>query len=241
MKNLLKPANINNTNNTNNTNDTNNLINNTTQCWSDRPSNVVNLTSSIPVDRTSSSETSSQEKELLDSKSQVKRTRKLPAEWRGVKLDLFINGRNKNTQPQMKLNIGVIRKIDGAQIELQASLNSSFDDSVRRGVDKTKWNTESHWIRVKQHRKELGYLVDDLRASKIGKKTKGGGTEWVAFVYRADQTWCVDILREGQIYHFELTDPLTEKQTQQGNFAATGYFGERKQPQLIDPRKEWGI
>ncbi len=241
MKHLLKekPANINNTNNTNNTNDTNNFINDTTLNWSFRPSNEqANETSSLPLEI---SQEIDSESHLEERKSERGERKNLPPEWRGVKLDLFCNGKNKDGSDQLKLNIGVLRKLDGAQIELQAVLNSAFDDSVRRGVEKTDWNTAAHWIKVKQHRKELSYLIEDLRASKIGKKSKGGGTDWVAFVYLAEHTWCVDIVRECQIYHFELTGKLSEKQIAQGNTIATGYFGQRKQATLINPRKEWGI
>ena len=229
MKNLLKiPANINNTNNNNDTNDTNNNTNNTTLCQIGNDGG--NKTASISLGKP-------KEKNLV---SQSRGVRKLPAEWRGVKLDRFCNGTNKDGSAQLKLNVGVLRLLDGSQVPLQASLNSSFDDAVRRGVDKVEYNTDSHWIRVKQHHKELKYLIDDVRASKIGKKSKHGGTTWVAFVYCVDTTWCVDIVREAQIYHFELTKKLSTAQLEQGNMIATGYFGERKQ-KLIDPKKEWGI
>ena len=235
--NLLKqfggnlPANINNTNNTNNTNDinnTNNKINNTTLCH--LGNERVNETSSFPLGKPKEE----------DNVSHLEGVRKLPAEWRGVKLDLFCNGVNLDGSAQMKLNVGVLRHSDGAQIALQASLNSAFDDAVRRGVDKTQWNSDSHWISVKKHRKELQQFVQDVRISKIGKKSKHGGTTWVAFVYCIDCDWCVDIVRDAEIYHFTLNQKLSAKQLAQGNMIATGYFGERKQT-LIDPKKEWGI
>ena len=233
MKNLLKqPANINNNNNNNDINNNNNLINNTTLNWSCRLSDEGD-------NETSSSSLGKPSKENIV--SQREGVRKLPPEWRGIKLDLFCNGNNKDGSAMLKLNISVLRKIDGAQHELQAVLNSKFDDAVRRGVDKVAWNTDGHWISVKQHKKELEYLLPDVRISKIGKKSKGGGTEWVAFVYSADSSWCVDIIRESQVYHFVLDQPLSEKQQAQGNTIATGYFGHRKQAQLINPRKEWGI
>jgi len=233
---LEKPANINNTNNTNNTN---NKLTTTTLVWSQDQSKEQNNLTSSPLGKPS------QEQELLDSSQEkvVQRMpatpKRMPAPWRGVKLDLFNNGINKDGSAMMKLNIGVIKKIDGSQVALQASLNSSWDDSVRRGVDKNDFNTDSHWIKAKQHRKELEYLYS-IRASKIGLKQKGGGTEMVAFVFQDhSDTWCVDILHESQIYSFKLTDPLSENQIKQGKMIATVYDGVKKVKLLT--AKELGI
>ena len=230
---LEKPANINNTNNTNNTNDTNNKLTTTTLVWSKDQSKEKDKLTSSPLGKPI------EEQEPLDSSCQDLGVKKMPGEWRGVKLDLFNNGINKDGSAMMKLNIGVIRKIDGAQVPLQASLNSSWDDSVRRSVDKNDWNNLPHWIRAKQHRKELEYLYN-IRASKIGLKQKSGGTEMVAFVFQdRANIWCVDILREGQIYSFELKDTLSENQIAQGKIIATVYAGTKK-TRLITA-KELGI
>jgi len=227
---LKKPANFNNNNNNNNNNDNNNKITTNTLGWSrDQDKEKMNLTSS-------SLESLREEKSV----GQKKVTEKLPPEWKGIKLDLFCNGYNRDGSLKLKMNVSILRRLDGARFELQASLNSSWDDGVRRGVDKTAWNTESHWIRVKQHRKEL-QLLYDIRASKIGKKTKGGGTEWVAFVYQDfDKLWCADIVRESQTLQFKLNTNFSAAQIAQGNMIGTGYFGDRSQG-LINPRKEWGI
>jgi len=223
---LKKPANINNTNNNNNTNDTNNKLTTTTLSWSrDQDKEKMNLTSS-------SFESLREEKSV----GQKRITEKLPPEWKGIKLDLFCNGYNRDGTPKLKLNCGVIRRLDGTQVPLQASLNSSWDDGVRRGVDKIAWNTEPHWIRVKQHRKELQYLYD-IRASKIGLKQKSGGTEMVVFVYRVEDQWCADIIREGQTHHIPLDNPLSPHAHR--NQIATGYAGDRRRA-LIKPQ-ELGI
>lgn len=223
---LKKPANINNTNNNNNTNDTNNKLTTTTLIWSKDTGKEEEVV-------TPSSLGSLREEKDFSQKKVVKR---LPPEWRGVKCDLYCNGYNKDGTLKMKLNIGVIRHIDGAQVALQASLNSSWDDSVRRGVDKTAWNTDPHWIRAKQHRKELEYIYD-IRASKIGLKQKHGGTEMVAFLYQHGPVWHVDILRAGEIYTVPLADPLSANAHQ--NHVATGYAGARSRT-LIKP-EELGI
>lgn len=231
---LKKPANINNTNNYNNSNDTKDKLTTTIHCQESNAEEVESLASpSLGRLRL--------EKESLDSKSRKKVAVKLPPEWRGIKLDLYCNGTNKNGTASLRLNLGVIRSLDGDRIPLMAALNSSWDDGVRRGVDKEAWSSDSHWIRAKQHRKELNYLYDDIRTSKIGKKTKQGGTNWVAYVYAdLDTSWCVDILRDAQVYTFKLTDQMSLAQQEQGNMIATGYFGIKKKA-LIDPKKEWGI
>lgn len=234
LQELKKPANINNTNNYNNTNDTKDELTTTIHCQESNEEEVeVVAAPSLGRLRL--------EKESLDSKAKKKVALKLPAEWRGVKLDLYCNGTNKNGTASLRLNLGVIRSLDGEQIPLMALLNSSWDDGVRRGVDTEEWNTHSHWIRAKQHRKELNYIYKDVRISKIGKRAKQGGTKWVAYVYKDHaKTWCVDILREAQIYSFSLTEQMSQAQLEQGNMIATGYFGIKKQA-LIDPKKEWGI
>jgi len=226
-----RPANINNTNNTNNTNDTNNkLTTNTVHLTSD----PIELTSNFSLGRETKKE------ESLDSSVKRKSHSELPPEWRGIKLDLYCNGSNKDGSMMLKLNVGVIRHLDGEQIPLQASLNSSWDNSVRRGVDPVEWASDPHWIRAKQHRKELEYRYKDvLRTSKIGKKAKQGGTNWVAYVYQTGVDWHVDVLRETKLYHFTLGDKMSQKQ-QNSNMIATGYFGV-KRVALIDPKKEWGI
>lgn len=218
------PANINNTNNNNNTNNTNDNINNTTLCL--ESNEIGNETASLPLGKPI-------EEDIVSQKKVVKR---LPPAWKGVKCDLYVNGENKDGSPSMKINIGVIRRIDGAQVALQASLNSTWDDGVRRGVDKNDWMNSRHWIRVKQHRKELEYLYD-IRASKIGLKQKSGGTEMVAFVYCIDTTWYTDIVREGEIYTVKLDNELSINA--HANQIATGYAGERGKG-LIKP-KELGI
>ncbi len=218
---LEKSANINITNNNNNNNDTNNKITTTTLCHKSNARSKT--TSSRSLGR--------------ESKSKEKVTLKLPQMWRGVKLDLFCNGKNKDGSDMMKLNVGVIRHDNGEIVPLQASLNSSWDSGVRRSVDTREWRESNHWIKMKMHKRELEYVYN-IRASKIGLKQKKGGTEMVAFVYKHQDTWCVDIGRDGVIYNFELTDEVNEKQST-GNMIATAYAGARA-TRLIKPQ-ELGI
>lgn len=234
LQELKKPANINNTNNNNDTNDTKDELTTTIHCLRSN-GKEVEVMASPSLGRLRLGE------ESLDSKPKRKVARKLPPEWRGIKLDLYCNGTNKDGSSSLRLNLGIIRSLDGQQIPLMALLNSSWDDGVRRGVDIEQWNTNSHWIRARQHRKELNYIYQDVRTSKIGKRAKQGGTNWVAYVYKnLEDIWCVDILRDAQIYTFDLTDQMSQAQLEQGKMIATGYHGIKKQA-LIDPKKEWGI
>jgi hypothetical protein len=176
-----------------------------------------------------------------DAMAFVKRSsiKKLPAAWRGVKLDLFQNGQNKDSTLSLKLNISVLEKNAGKQIQLMAALNSKFDSSVQRGVEPDDWKNNPHWICVRQLRKELTSLYNDVRISKVGLKNKGGGTEMVVFVYK-DRTdaWCVDYVREAQVYQFDLIDPLTDAQ-KASKIIASGFHG-NKTRKLITA-KELGI
>lgn len=168
-----------------------------------------------------------------------KKTRKLPAAWRGIKLDLFHNGANKDGSMNLKLNVSILEKKTGQQIQLMAALNSKFDSAVQRGVDPEDWQQMPHWQLIRQLRRELESLYTDVRISKVGLKNKGGGTEMVVFVYQDRAgVWCCDYVREAQVYQFDLTDALTEQQTGK-NIIATGFHGARTR-RLITA-KELGI
>jgi len=228
---LEKPANINNTNYYNNTNNTNNILTTSKIASFQEPSNQSRSLTSSPL--------GSLREEESDLSLRKKKTRKIPALWKGVKLDLFCNGKNRDGSASYKLNICVYDKLSGKQIQLMAALNSKFDSSVQRGVDKQDWRESSHWIKVKQTRKELNMIYEDVRGSKVGLKHNGGGTSNVVFVYQ-DRTgvWCVDFIREGEIYQFDLCDDINEKQTR-ANIIASGYHGSRMKKLLTN--KELGI
>jgi hypothetical protein len=50
----------------------------------------------------------------------------IPRNWKGLKLDLFLNGYNKRDQPQFKLTLGII-KLDGTTQPLRVNFNSPKD------------------------------------------------------------------------------------------------------------------
>jgi hypothetical protein len=79
---------------------------------------------------------------------------------------------------------------------------------------------------------------DPVRASKLGLKNNGGGTELCLFLYYNAQTWCVDIIREGVVYNLDLTDSVNELQ-KRGNIIASGYHGTRLKKLLT--AKDLGI
>lgn len=229
---LEKPANINNTNNYNNTNNTNNILTTSKIASFQEASNQKGSMTASPLE-------SLREEDSSLSFVKKKVTRKLPAPWKGVKLDLFCNGERKDGSPSYKLNICVYDKLSGKQQHLMAALNSDFDSGVRRGVESQDWRAQGHWITVKQTRKHLNMIYEDVRASKVGLKYNGGGTEHVVFVYQ-DRTgvWCVDYVRDGVIYQFDLCDDLNQKQ-QQANIIASGYHGSKMKRLLTS--KDLGI
>jgi hypothetical protein len=165
--------------------------------------------------------------------------KKLPAAWRGVKFDLFRNGLNKSGTDTLKLNISIIENTNGRCVPLMAALNSDFDSAVRRGVDAELWSDSAHWRAVRQLRRQLQEIYVDVRASKVSLKNKAGGTEMVVFVYKdRANVWCVDYVREGEIYQFDLTDAVTEAQAEK-KIIATGYHGLKKQKLIT--AKELGV
>ena len=226
-----KSANINNNNYNNNTNNNNNKITTSMIASLQEDSNLEEVV-------TASSLGSLREEESSSSLVKEKVTRKLPPTWRGIKLDLFRNGLNKDGTEMLKMNVTVIDKLNGSKIQLMAALNSSFDSSIRRGVEKPNWREESHWIRVRQHYKELKMRFDNIRTSKLGLKNKGRGTEITVFLYVNAGVWCVDLIREGEVYYLDLTDSVNELQ-KKGNIIASGYHGSKMQKLLT--AKDLGI
>jgi hypothetical protein len=234
---LEKPANINNINYITNITDITDLT--TSHIALDSNSNQQSLAS--PPSGLASLPASPPSSPCSDAVAFAKRksTRKLPATWRGVKLDLFGNGVNKDGSLNLKLNISVLEKETGRQVPLMAALNSEFDSAVQRGVDTQEWKSSNHWRVVRQLRKELLSLYTDVRISKVGLKNKGGGTEMVVFVYQ-DRTgvWCCDYVREGEVFQFDLTDLLTPAQEKK-KIIATGFHG--AQVKRLLTAKELGI
>lgn len=169
----------------------------------------------------------SKEVELLDSSSHMREAESKPGAYRGVKYDLYKRGYLKNGRAKLQLNVGLIRSIDGQRLNLKAVLNQEWSSGfMSKGVN--DWQTNPHWIKCKQHYKELTYVYDDVRVSKCIEPNRGGTWDLVVFVFQdSSGTWRVDLLRESQIHTVYLTDKPTEKQTET-NVIATRYFGQTK-------------
>ncbi len=137
----------------------------------------------------------------------------LPANWRGVKLDLFAN-------PGHTLKITII-KHDGSRFACTANLNSPRTH-VFRGRDQGQ-GTKHHWRLVE-------YLMElrddfDYKISKVGKPRKGGTIkDFVAMIYFSKGYWHTDLVFEHRIWSFKL-DKERSQAFQDKNGIATGYQG----------------
>jgi hypothetical protein len=137
----------------------------------------------------------------------------LPANWRGVKLDLFAN-------PGHTLKITIIRH-DGTRFACSANLNSPRS-YVFRGKESGQ-GTKSHW-RLVEH---LMALRDDYdyKISKVGKPRKAGTiNDFVAMIYMTEEIWRVDLVYEHKIWSFKL-DKETTPAFRNKNGIASGYHG----------------
>jgi hypothetical protein len=169
----------------------------------------------------------SQEKEFLDSNSQGGVVESKPAAWRGVKYDLYMRGYLKSGKANLQLNIAPIRSIDGQRIHLKAVLNQIWEKGfMSKGVD--DWLTNPHWIKVKQHYKDLTSIYKDVRVSKCIEPNRAGTWDLTVFVFKdhTDQ-WRVDLVAEGQVYSTYLNGEISELQGKT-NVIATKYFGQIK-------------
>ena len=137
----------------------------------------------------------------------------LPANWRGVKLDLFAN-------PKHTLKITIIRH-DGTRFACSSQLNSPRTH-VFRGRDQGQ-GTKQHWQLVE-------YLMElrddyDYKISKVSHLRKNGTLkDFVAMIYFTENTWNVDLIFECKIWSFRL-DGEKSQAFRDKNGIATGYLG----------------
>lgn len=206
MKNLLRkeiPTNINNTNYYNNYN---NLTtnNNTNHCWSleDQNNGCVNETASLSLGR-----------DQKDNVSHSEGVKKLPAAWKWAKWDLFQNGLTKSGMPSLKLKLNFENKRTAKKYTYASALNTLWESGrMAYGVDKVKWKEDYHWKMVKKHYHSIKNLYSDVRASKLVEPYKGAPTEVAVFVYQDNNTWCVDMILNGDVYFYTLDGSLNEAQ-----------------------------
>lgn len=135
---------------------------------------------------------------------------KLPAPWRGVKLDLFAN-------PAHTLKINIIRQ-DGTSFACSSQMNSPRTH-VFRGRDQGQ-GTQRHWHLVE-------YLMElrddyDYRISKVSRPRKGGTiNDFVAMIYHTDGVWHADLVYKHKIWSFRLDKPSSQAFRDKNGIATT--------------------
>jgi hypothetical protein len=151
----------------------------------------------------------------------------LPKGWRGLKLDLFNNGRGKNNQDLLKLKLGIIKQ-DGTAQSFIASFGSP-NEYVWRTITEEQLQ-EPQWKACQKLMDGLDSNDIPYNVSKCSKQNKGGSIPLVAFLFA---NYEVVILRDGVSWSFCLDQEPTDKQ-RQGKIIATKFIGQsaRSMPTL---------
>lgn len=161
----------------------------------------------------------------------------LPANWRGVKLDLFQNGVSPTGKPKLKIKASIIVDSQKESIAVVAALNSPIRH-MYRGSDSQ--GDPQHWITVKTFQKNLKKQgVKDYRASKFYLTGKQNTLENLCCFVWFEQGWNAAIIRDGIVYEFLLEDAVSEA-FQKANGIATAYYGHGKQTKWVS-LKDLGI
>lgn len=141
---------------------------------------------------------------------------KLPAPWRGVKIDLFRN-------PRLKLKFSIIRQ-DNSKFECLAGMNSKPTQVFRKRseMDSTPefWNTVERVLELRKQ--EMNF-----RISKITKARKAGVINNMAVALYQRDAWCVELIYGDLVYSFQLTGEITER-FRSVNGIATVYMGQHQ-------------
>jgi len=138
---------------------------------------------------------------------------KLPAPWRGVKIDLFQN-------PRLKLKFSIIRQ-DNSKFECLAGMNSKRTQVFRKRNEID--STDAFWHTVEQLL-ELRKLEPNFRISKITKARKAGVLNNIAVVMYRNTRWCVELIYHDQVYQFQLNNNITDA-FRNANSIASVYVG----------------
>lgn len=139
---------------------------------------------------------------------------KLPAPWRGVKIDLFRN-------PRLKMKFSIIRQ-DNSKFECLAGMNSKPSQVFRQRSEMN--STPQFWHTVEQVL-TLRKQESNFRISKITKARKAGVLNNMAVALYRDVVWCVELIYDDVVYQFRLTDDITER-FRSANGIATCYVGQ---------------
>lgn len=248
---LKKSANINNINNNNNTTTINNEqlnhITTLTTLTTSKNAPLANIHEEEkefkePSARLGVLDKKQSIQETLDSRSGIgsPASAKLPAKWRGVKIDLFLN-MNKSTRtskPRLRLVYNIML-IDGTKANLRASMNGRGRD-LTRGISPERL-TSKHWRRVLKLRAELAELYPDVKSSKFyltGKKSSVDGA--AVFLIENAGTYTSILVLDGEVYSYTLDGDMTDKFSMT-NGIATNYFGEEGSSMTMISVKDLGL
>ena len=141
---------------------------------------------------------------------------KLPAPWRGVKIDLFEN-------PRLKLKFSIIRQ-DNSKFECLAGMNSKPTQVFRKRSEMD--STPEFWHCVERVL-ELRKSEPNFRISKITKARKAGVLNNMAVALYQRNGWCVELIYDDQVYQFRLSCQITER-FRGANGIATCYVGQHQ-------------
>ena len=236
LKSLIGRTNINNDNNDNNDN---NII---TSIIVPSSNDSGNLMSSTSLLASSASPLHVPEELVLPQSGNERSARKigsLPISWSSVKIDLFCNGKTVKDKQKLTLKVGIILPNKTEPIALTAQLNSPIRH-IYRGVPKEDL-FEKHWQAVKAYEQANRKTSKNLRGSKFYMPGKTGSIEEiVAWVYQLQDYWCLDIIRQGELYEF-LLDDTGSPAFQKFNGIATAYYGTATTERRWISLKELGI
>ena len=228
-----------NINNDNNDNNDNNLITSMIVPSSNLRGSPMSSTSLMP----SSASPTPVPEELVVPQSGFGRTARkigsLPPTWSSVKIDLFCNGSTVRGKKKLTIKVGIILPNKPEPISLTAQLNSPIRH-IYRGVPKEDL-FQRHWQVVKSYEQANRKTNKDLRGSKFYMPGKSGSIEEItAWVYQIQDYWCLDIIRQGELYEF-LLDDSGSPAFQKCNGIATGYYGTASTERRWVSLKELGI
>lgn len=200
------------TNNTDNTNDTNN--------------NDINVSSTGTIWRAEGTSGLGPFGGKPKEEDSVSARPKMPERWRGVKIDLFHNGINKDQQQQYKLAIHV-QKQDNTFQTLIGNMNSPHH-YLWRGVSGEE-RQEPHWLVVEQTIQQYAAGNCEYRCSKLLLPHKQNKTQIVAILSDLVSNWGVEIVYEARNYEFLLAKNSTLTAAQQAkNVIASSFFGRQR-------------
>jgi hypothetical protein len=166
----------------------------------------------------------------------------LPASWRGVKWDIYLNKTAKTPKGALKVKMSVILQ-NRQTLGLIASMNSPHD-RIWRGVEDL--NTE-HWQTVRSeyqdYKSQFGTSLDQWRVSKFYAGRKNRSYDMLAlFLHDDGLNFQLRLIADSKIYDYTVPkssyDLLSQSQRASGQIA-TKFIGHGA-VKMINP-KEIGL